>query len=93
MNAIPLPAVSRINAPAAVERCAALAETISLTKHAELAEAVVSLNRDLDLPAIDAPHGSFSAVAERAVLDHSAATLPRPLTVGELLAVLEEAWA
>ncbi len=47
INNILLPAVSRINAPAAVDR----AKTIGLAKRADLAEAVVALNRDLDLPA------------------------------------------
>lgn len=83
LNAVLLPTVLRFNASAVPEKCARLRAVLGLADGADLADEVERFTAALGLPTCLARMGVTQAMlpdaAERAVLDHSTATNPRPV--------------
>ena len=94
LNAVLLPAVLRFNADAAREKYERLRLAFGLVPGADLAEAVAAFTARLGLPpslgAMGVPREAFSAAARNAVLDHSTATNPRPVSEDDYAALLRD---
>ncbi len=96
-NAVVLPAVLRFNAPAIAGRVPFMAEALGLTDKTfdGFYDAVCALLDDLEIPRpladIGVPADCAAAMALKAHEDSAAATNPRPASVAEIEAVIEEA--
>lgn len=82
LNAVTLPPVLRFNASHAEGKYAALAAALGLAPEADLARAILDLNRELGLPenlrAMGVPDAVLPTMVARAMADHCTATNPRP---------------
>jgi hypothetical protein len=96
LNAVLMPAVLRFNRPNVGDKLARIGQAMGLRDRAELPQAVADLNRRLGLPAgleaMGVPREALSKIAEAAPKDHCHATNPRPASVSDYLAILEEAY-
>ncbi len=94
LNAVLLPAVLRFNEPAIASRLPALRRAMNLGEDADVAEAIVALNRDLGLPdrlsAMGLRTEHLAGIGEAAMRDHSTATNPRPLDAADYDRLLAE---
>ena len=96
-NAVVLPAVLRFNRPAIDSRVAPMAEAMGLSDRSfdGLYGAVCERLDDLQIPKtladIGVPLDCAAAMAEKAHLDAATATNPRPSTVAEIQAIIEQA--
>lgn len=95
LNAVLLPAVLRFNEPSAPEKYAEIRKAMELAPEADLAEAIAQLTKELGLPRtlaeMGVPRDCLPAMVDRAFLDHSTATNPRPITRDDFAALFEEA--
>jgi 4-hydroxybutyrate dehydrogenase len=93
LNAILMPTVVRFNAPVVGEKIDRLRGAMGLPANADLADELDGLNRRLGVPpnlgALGVTPELFPHVVEQALLDHSHATNPRPVTAGDYMAILE----
>jgi len=96
LNAVLLPAVLRFNRPNVGDKLERIGKAMGLAAGADVPAAIADLNRRLGLPAglkaMGVPRESLSAIAAAAPKDHCHATNPRPATVSDYLAILEEAY-
>ena len=96
LNAVLLPAVLRFNEPAAGEKYAVLRQTLDLAPTADLGAFIEELNARLALPRrlrdMGVTREIFDAMAQAAFADHSTPTNPRPATVADFQAILEESF-
>ncbi len=94
LNAVLLPAVLRFNAPAIGPRLLALRRAMGLGEEADLADAILGLNRELGLPVRLSEMGvreeHLAGIGEAAARDHSTATNPRPIGAAEYDRLLRE---
>lgn len=96
-NAVVLPAVLRFNAPNIADKVPVMAEAMGLADktfdgfYAAVCGVLDELEIPKNLTEIGAPAGCAAAIAEKAHLDAAAETNPRPATVAEIAAVIEEA--
>lgn len=96
-NAVVLPAVLRFNAPAIAAQVPPMAQALGLadTSFEGFYGAVCRLLDELEIPRslteIGVPAGCAAAVADKARQDAAIPTNPRPATVAEIQAVIEEA--
>jgi alcohol dehydrogenase class IV len=97
LNAVIMPAVLRMNAPYAEAKYGRLRAAIGLEPEADLAAFVTDLNRRLGLPAnlaaMGVPDDCLPRMVEGAVLDHSSATNPRPMTAADYALLFDQAMA
>jgi len=97
LNAVIMPAVLRMNAAFAETKYARLRAAIGLAPDADLAAFVEALNRRLGLPAslaaMGVPPDCLPRMIEGAVLDHSSATNPRPMTAADYAVLFDQAMA
>jgi alcohol dehydrogenase class IV len=95
LNAVLLPHVLRFNADAAPEKYAAIRKRLGLAEGTDLADAVHDLVGRIHLPrtlkAMGVPPRLAPEVAKAALLDHSHATNPRPVSEAEYRALLDAA--
>ncbi len=93
LNAILMPTVVRFNAPVVGEKIDRLRGAMGLPANADLADELDGLNRRLGVPpnlgALGVTPELFPHVVEQALLDHSHATNPRPVTAEDYTAILE----
>ena len=93
LNAILMPTVVRFNAPVVGEKIDRLIGAMGLPASADLADELDGLNRRLGVPpslgALGVTAELFPHLVEQALLDHSHATNPRPVTAGDYMAILE----
>jgi alcohol dehydrogenase class IV len=92
LNAVLLPEVVKFNERVVPERVQSIASVFGVTGGEELAHAIRSLNRRLELPSGLAEMGVtadlYEEVASRALLDHCHATNPRTATHADYVAML-----
>jgi 4-hydroxybutyrate dehydrogenase len=92
LNAVLLPEVVKFNEKAVPERVQAIASVFGVRSGEELALAIRSLNRRLDLPAGIGEMGVtpdlYDGIAEAALKDHCHATNPRPATHADYVGML-----
>lgn len=98
LNALFLPPVIRFNAPAIGAKLKELGRVMGVDGTTEgVAGAIEALNRRLGLPAnlkaMGVPAAILDKVAEDAPKDHSHNSNPRPATVADYRAMLDEAYA
>jgi 4-hydroxybutyrate dehydrogenase len=97
LNAVIMPAVLRMNATFAETKYVRLRAAIGLEPDADLAVFVEDLNRRLGLPAslaaMGVPVDCLPRMIEGAMLDHSSATNPRPMTAADYAVLFDEAMA
>jgi 4-hydroxybutyrate dehydrogenase len=97
LNAVIMPAVLRMNATHAEAKYGRLRTAIGLEPDADLAAFVEDLNQRLGLPAslaaMGVPVDCLSRMIEGAVLDHSSATNPRPMTAADYAVLFDQAMA
>jgi alcohol dehydrogenase class IV len=95
LNAIFLPGVLRFNRPVVGDKWDRLGAAMGLPAGGDVADAVSGLNKRLGLPAglraMGVPAQVLPAMAEAATRDHCHATNPRPATVADYRALLDEA--
>ncbi len=95
LNAILLPPVIRFNTPAAGEKLDRLKAAMGVATSDDLADAIAALNRRLGIPrglkTLGVTGDVLPWVVERALLDHSHATNPRPVTANDYRALLDDA--
>lgn len=93
LNAVFLPAVLRFNARAVPEKF----ESLRAAMGGDPAQVIATLNRKLGLPAslaaMGVPQDVLPRIAEAAAMDHCTATNPRPVSVADYRALLEETFA
>ena len=96
LNAVLLPAVLRFNRPNVGNKLDRLAHAMGLKEGTDVSQAIADLNQRLGLPkglkAMGVPKEALPKIAELAPKDHCHATNPRTATVGDYLAMLEEAY-
>ena len=96
LNAVVMPAVLRFNRPSVGDKLARIGRAMGLRDGADVPQAVADLNRRLGLPAglkaMGVPREALAKIAEAAPKDHCHATNPRPASVSDYLAILEEAY-
>ena len=94
LNAVLLPAVLRFNAGHAKEKYETMQRLLGLPEGVALADFFAGFARRLGIPAglaaMGVPESCLPAIAKGAILDHSAATNPRPASEADFLALLEE---
>ena len=94
LNAILLPPVIRFNAPTVGDKLDRLKAAMGLDAGDDLADAVAALNQRIGIPrglkTLGVSEDVLLWVVERALLDHSHATNPRPAIAPDYLALLEE---
>ena len=97
LNAVIMPAVLRMNADAAEAKYVRLRAAIGLGRDADLAAFVEDFNRRLGLPAsltaMGVPADCLPRMIEGAVLDHSSATNPQPMTRDDYAVLFDQAMA
>lgn len=97
LNAVILPAVLRFTKAGNEGKYAALAGAMGLGENADIAEAIVALNRDLGMPeslaAMGVPADVLPLMVERALADHSTATNGRPVGAQDYARLFDEAMA
>jgi 4-hydroxybutyrate dehydrogenase len=97
LNAVIMPAVLTANAAFAEAKYARLRAAMGLAPGADLAAFVRDFNRSLGLPpslaAMGVPAACLPRMVENAVLDHSSATNPRPLTAANYADLFDQAMA
>ena len=97
LNAVIMPAVLRMNEDSAKSKYKRLRAAIGLQPDADLAAFMEDLNRRLGLPAsltaMGVPADCLPRMIEGAMLDHSSATNPRPLTAADYAALFDQAMA
>jgi 4-hydroxybutyrate dehydrogenase len=97
LNAVIMPAVLRMNATHAEAKYGRLRTAIGLEPDADLAAFVEDLNQRLGLPAslaaMGVPVDCLPRMIEGAVLDHSSATNPRPMTAADYAVLFDQAMA
>ncbi len=97
LNAVIMPAVLRMNLAHAEAKYARLRAAIGLRPEADLAAFVEDLNRRLGLPKslaeMGVPADCLPQMVEGAVLDHSSATNPRPMTAADYATLFDQAMA
>jgi 4-hydroxybutyrate dehydrogenase len=97
LNAVIMPAVLRMNAGYAEPKYRRLRMAVGLGPDGDLADFVADLNRRLGLPASLAAMGvsadCLPRMIEGAVLDHSSATNPRPMTAADYAVLFDQAMA
>lgn len=95
LNAVLMPHVLRFNETAAAPKYAALRGACGLSENDDIARFFDQLNASLGLPrslsALGFPREAIPAVVDGALLDHSAATNPRPLTHADVETLIEAA--
>jgi alcohol dehydrogenase class IV len=95
LNAVIMPAVLRMNAAYAEAKYARLRAAIGLEPEGDVAAFVADLNRSLGLPAslaaMGVPADCLPRMIEGAILDHSSATNPRPLTAADYETLFRQA--
>jgi 4-hydroxybutyrate dehydrogenase len=86
----------RFNEGAVPEKFAALRRTLGLSQGEDIARFVENLNESIGLPKglgeMGVPREAIDDMAKAAVLDHSTATNPKPVTAAEFKALLQDAW-
>jgi 4-hydroxybutyrate dehydrogenase len=96
LNAVLMPAVLRFNRPNIGDKLERIGRAMGLRAGADVPQAVAELNRRLGLPAglkaMGVPREALGKIAEAAPKDHCHATNPRPASVADYLAILEEAY-
>jgi hypothetical protein len=96
LNAVLLPAVLRFNRPNVSDKLERIGRAMRLAEGADVAQAVADLNRRLGLPAglgkMGVPREVLPRIAEAAPKDHCHATNPRPASVQDYLAILEQSY-
>jgi alcohol dehydrogenase class IV len=96
LNAVLMPAVLRFNRASVGDKLARIGRAMGLRDGADVPQAVADLNRRLGLPAgleaMGVPREALGRIAEAAPKDHCHATNPRPASVSDYLAILEEAY-
>ena len=96
LNAVLLPAVLRFNRPNVGDKLERIGQAMALATGADVPTAVADLNRRLGLPAglkaMAVPREALKGIAEAAPKDHCHATNPRPASVSDYLAILEESY-
>ncbi|MDP6351817.1 MAG: iron-containing alcohol dehydrogenase [Alphaproteobacteria bacterium] len=94
LNAVLMPAVLRFNADHVGEKYQRLATVLGADDGATLADWMAAFNRRLAIPsglaAMGVTRTMLPAIAEAATRDHCHATNPRPATVADYQALLEE---
>jgi 4-hydroxybutyrate dehydrogenase len=97
LNAVIMPAVLRMSEAFAGAKYARLRSAIGLAPDADLAAFVEALNRRLGLPAsltaMGVPSDCLPRMIEGAMLDHSSATNPRPMTAADYAVLFDQAMA
>jgi 4-hydroxybutyrate dehydrogenase len=97
LNAVIMPAVLRMNAAFAEAKYARLCIAAGLGPDGDLAAFIEDLNRRLGLPAslaaMGVPAGCLPRMIEGAMLDHSSATNPRPMTAADYAVLFDQAMA
>jgi 4-hydroxybutyrate dehydrogenase len=97
LNAVIMPAVLRMNAAYAEAKYTRLCAAIGIGPEADLAAFVADLNQRLGLPAslaaMGVPADCLPRMIEGAVLDHSSATNPRPMTAADYAVLFDQAMA
>jgi alcohol dehydrogenase class IV len=95
LNAILMPLVLRFNAPAIGGKLPALKTVMGIDPAIDLADALDTVNRRLDMPsglaALGVSDSCFDYITQRALADHSHPTNPRLMTAGDYRAVLTQA--
>lgn len=95
LNAVMMPPVLRFNAPVCKEKYARIRSAMGLAPDADVAEALAGLSAKLGLPAtlgeMGVPAARLDELAGWSFEDHSTATNPRPATVEDFRAILDEA--
>jgi alcohol dehydrogenase class IV len=97
LNAIFLPPVIRFNAPAVGGKLKELGRVMGVAGTAEgVAGAIEVMNRNLGVPAslkaMGVPAGILQGIAEAAPKDHSHNSNPRPASVADYRAMLDEVY-
>ncbi len=96
LNAVLLPAVLRFNRPNVGDKLERVGKAMALATGADVPMAVANLNRRLGLPAglkaMGVPREALKEIAQAAPKDHCHATNPRPASVPDYLAILEESY-
>jgi hypothetical protein len=96
LNAVLLPAVLRFNRPNVGDKLTRVGRAMGFAEGADVPQAVADLNRRLGLPAglqaMGVPRDALAQIAEAAPKDHCHATNPRPASVSDYRAILEEAY-
>jgi 4-hydroxybutyrate dehydrogenase len=97
LNAVIMPAVLRMNAAYAEAKYVRLRAAVGVGPDADLATFVEDLNRRLGLPAslaaMGVPAECLPRMIEGAMLDHSSATNPRPMTAADYARLFDQAMA
>ena len=95
LNAVLLPHVIRVNAPACIEKYGEMRRALELPANTDLVELFADLNKDLGLPATLGEMGVepsvFDTVAAWSEADHSTATNPVPMKAADFRTLLEAA--
>jgi hypothetical protein len=96
LNAVLLPAVLRFNEPSAEAKFRGLRSAMGLADGQDLAVFIEDLNARLGLPKslsdMGVPGEILGAVAAAAVVDHSTATNPRPVSEHDFAQILSNAF-
>ncbi|MBB3952834.1 iron-containing alcohol dehydrogenase [Aureimonas jatrophae] len=96
LNAVILPAVLRFTKQGNESKYTALAKAMGLAENVEIADAIVELNADLDMPKslaeMGVPRDVVPLMVKRSLADHSTATNGRPVSGSDYEALFARAF-